>query len=115
MKAPLQFGRICHLEEQCQGFDQVRSSFLHRAALAGDIKLGTQSRKPVVLPFDYRRQTLLHDSSVQQHSRRIRRNAKMETCAMSSPPLSNRTLPGTSRIVPKSPAQMVKVKPAKSA
>jgi len=42
------------LEEESEGFDQVRAGFLDRRPLAGDIQFGAEGHKPVVFALDNR-------------------------------------------------------------
>lgn len=51
------FGRIRAFEEQCQSLNKVKACFFDRAALAGNVILGTQRDVTIALAFDDRSQT----------------------------------------------------------
>lgn len=66
-------GRLCSLEKQGEGFDQIRSRLFDGRALARDIEFRAQCHKPVVLSLNDGRQALAasHDSGLQPFTIRV--------------------------------------------
>jgi len=65
------FGRVGGLEEQRKRFCQIRSGFLDRRALAGNVEFGTERHKSIVFSLDNggKAKGLRHDPSLHQFLR----------------------------------------------